>query len=134
MAVRPIKTPMRARRTKPSSIACRTGELGCSSSVPNEQAEIMKAPSPAASIAYSGQCFFGREDMTSPRLRVALDEPDDVAIGIFDLLCAARAERARRQVDGARGDEGSPAPAGSRRCIADVASGDRNAPVQEIVV
>ena len=32
-----------------------TGDAGCSSSVPKTQADTMNSPSPAASIAYSGQ-------------------------------------------------------------------------------
>src|SRR5687768_4328063 len=55
MSVSPIAAPIRPRRNRASGRAWRSGEAGCSSSVPNRHAESMKPPSRAASIRYSGQ-------------------------------------------------------------------------------
>lgn len=58
MAVEPIAKPPNARLTRVlSANNWFNGELGCSSSTPKTHAEIMKAPSAAASIKYSGQCL-----------------------------------------------------------------------------
>ena len=46
-----IAKPISARRANPFSIACRTGEDGCSRITPNVHAETMKIPSSDASIA-----------------------------------------------------------------------------------
>src|SRR5213596_498082 len=56
IAVRPIARPAKNRSRKGSAIRRRTGESGCSSSIPKRHAEIMKIPSAAASMRYSGQC------------------------------------------------------------------------------
>src|SRR5262245_33872341 len=53
--VRPIVSPIRARRTAGSGSARTSGEPGWPSRVPNRHAETMKRPRPAASITYSGQ-------------------------------------------------------------------------------
>src|SRR6266516_4189008 len=55
MAVRPMATPTSTRRRVGSATAARAGESGCSKRVTKTQAEIMKTPRQAASIAYSGQ-------------------------------------------------------------------------------
>src|SRR5262245_29961848 len=57
MAVAAMASPVRARRRKGSGNRVRTGDAGCSRSTVKTQAEIMKTPSSAASIAYSGQCL-----------------------------------------------------------------------------
>src|ERR1041385_1240638 len=59
-AVSPMAAPISTRRRAPPTIAARSGELGCSSKTPKAHAEIMKAPSPAASMQYSGQCSRAR--------------------------------------------------------------------------
>src|SRR5436305_12638255 len=55
-AVSPMAVPISTRRRSSLAIAARSGEVGCSSKTPKAHAEIMKAPSPAASMQYSGQC------------------------------------------------------------------------------
>src|SRR3989304_10458489 len=55
VAVSPIAVPIRTRRRKGSAMAWWAGEPGYSRIVPKMPAEIMKMPSPAASITYSGQ-------------------------------------------------------------------------------
>src|ERR1051325_9323092 len=53
IAVRPIATPTRARRM--SGLAMAWSTPGALTSITQTPAMIMKAPSPAASIRYSGQ-------------------------------------------------------------------------------
>src|SRR5262245_37592528 len=72
MAVSPIASPMGILRKKGSGTVCRTGELGCSSSVTNRHAESMKSPSPMASMRYSGQCCRSAAGAPRPRLATAL--------------------------------------------------------------
>src|SRR6266496_1834571 len=67
-AVVPIAIPIRTRLRKGSGSACRTGESGCSSNATNKQAEIMKRPSSAPSIRYSGQCRLHKAFMVFRRL------------------------------------------------------------------
>src|SRR5262249_30307982 len=57
IAVPAMASPVRARRKKGSGNRVRTGEPGCCRSTVKTQAEIMKIPSSAASMAYSGQCL-----------------------------------------------------------------------------
>src|SRR6266568_1288769 len=57
IAVMPIATPIKTRRRSGLAIARCSGELGCSKSITNTPALTMNAPSPAASIRYSGQCW-----------------------------------------------------------------------------
>src|SRR6266849_447681 len=57
MAVRPIATPIKARRRSGLAIAWCSGDPGCSSSITQSPATTMNTPSPAASIRYSGQCW-----------------------------------------------------------------------------
>ena len=56
IAVRPIKTPMRARRADAFGTARWTGDAGYSKRAVTRHAETMKAPRPRASQRYSGQC------------------------------------------------------------------------------
>src|SRR5580692_1356282 len=56
ITVAPMANPISARRRRPLTRKCLTGEAGCCSSVANEQVEnIYRLISPA-SIRYSGQC------------------------------------------------------------------------------
>src|SRR5438045_3182392 len=55
MAVAPIEQPISARRIVESGIIVWTGEVGYSRSAVNRQAEIMKTPSSAPSMKYSGK-------------------------------------------------------------------------------
>src|SRR5262245_1862256 len=73
-AVSPIASPIGIRRRKGCVITWRTGELGCSSSVTNRQAENMKSPRPVASMRYSGQCWRIAAGAPRPRLVTALLE------------------------------------------------------------
>src|SRR6266704_2867365 len=57
IAVMPIATPIKTRRRSGLAIARCSGEPGCSKSITNTPALTMNAPSPAASIRYSGQCW-----------------------------------------------------------------------------
>src|SRR5439155_17991732 len=57
MAVRPIATPIKARRRSGLAIAWCSGAPGCSNSITQIPATPMNTPSPAASIRYSGQCW-----------------------------------------------------------------------------
>src|SRR5215831_5530483 len=57
MAVRPIATPIKARRRLGLAIASCSGAPGCSDSITQIPAITMNTPSPAASIRYSGQCW-----------------------------------------------------------------------------
>src|SRR5215470_17192410 len=57
IAVPAMASPVRARRKNGSGNRARTGEPGCSRSTMKKQAEIIKIPSSAASMAYSGQCL-----------------------------------------------------------------------------
>src|SRR5271165_7091416 len=57
MAVRPIATPIKARRRSGLAIAWCSGALGCSNSITQIPAITMNMPRPAASIRYSGQCW-----------------------------------------------------------------------------
>src|SRR6266849_5331952 len=56
IAVTAMATPIRALLLNGSGISLRTGEAGCSIKAVKTHAEIMKIPSSAASIKYSGQC------------------------------------------------------------------------------
>src|SRR6266852_1330914 len=56
MAVRAMANPMSAFLTKALGISLWTGEAGYSSKAVKTHAEIMKIPSSAPSIKYSGQC------------------------------------------------------------------------------
>src|SRR5216683_5547134 len=55
-AVSAIANPMKAFLTNAFGISRRTGEPGYSSNAVKTHAEIMKIPSSAPSIKYSGQC------------------------------------------------------------------------------
>jgi len=55
MFVSPMAAPIKTCRRVAFGIACCTGELGCCKRTPKKHAEIMKRPSPQASIKYSGQ-------------------------------------------------------------------------------
>ena len=56
MAVRPIQSPISARRASSEGIAKRTGETGWYRTIPAVHADSMNSPRPAASLRYSGQC------------------------------------------------------------------------------
>src|SRR6266404_271535 len=56
IAVTAIASPISAFLTNGSGISLRTGEAGCSIKAVKTHAEIMKIPSSAPSIKYSGQC------------------------------------------------------------------------------
>src|SRR6266478_4945501 len=55
-AVSAMANPISAFLTKEFGISLSAGEAGCSSRAVKKQAEIMKIPSSAPSIKYSGQC------------------------------------------------------------------------------
>src|SRR6266850_309115 len=76
-AVRPIASAISARREVGSMAWAR--EAGCSSRTVKTQAATMKAPRPAASIAYSGQCALkaARGVIESTPDRAPLDELGD---------------------------------------------------------
>ena len=56
IAVTAMASPISAFLTNGSGISLRTGEAGCSIKAVKTHAEIMKIPSSAPSIKYSGQC------------------------------------------------------------------------------
>src|SRR6266852_4295879 len=56
IAVTAMVSPIRALLMSGSGISLRTGEAGCSIKAVKTHAEIMKIPSSAPSIKYSGQC------------------------------------------------------------------------------
>jgi hypothetical protein len=55
-AVSAMANPISAFLTKEFGISLSAGEAGCSRRAVKKQAEIMKIPSSAPSIKYSGQC------------------------------------------------------------------------------
>src|SRR5712692_4454882 len=104
MAVRPIATPIKARRRSGLAIAWCSGAPGCSNRITQIPATTMNTPSPAASIRYSGQCW--RSTVQAPSIsapgcefgiegHAAVDEQGDAV---------DRVAGVRRQPDGGTGD------------------------------
>src|SRR6266571_7242037 len=88
IAVRPIAMPISTRRRTGSWIAWRAGEAGCSRSAVKKHAEIMKIPTPAASIKYSGQWVFSASAHPE-EVSAVMDAPPNSSL-IFVLHAAGR--------------------------------------------
>src|SRR5436309_601555 len=102
MAVRPMATPTSTRRRVGSATAARAGDSGWSRRVTKTQAEIMKTPRQAASIADSGrQGVVGlgarpREPdrvRVAPKVRHALRAVAEVGLEDAQYLCGEVAGR-----------------------------------------
>src|SRR5215470_12609531 len=72
IAVAPMATPVRRRRTNSLGSICRIAEAGCCSKTAKLHADTMNSPRQTASIRYSGQCFVAAEIAPLVQVRLAV--------------------------------------------------------------